>query len=136
MKNTIKNHRVESGSRVMALAGLAVVLLWGLLGANALVGGQDQTQTKTAQDQSKTAPDQAKPTPDQGKTAPDQAKITVESKAVMVFATVRDKHGQLVANLTKDDFAVDEDGKPQTITYFARENDLPLTAGLLVDTSL
>jgi len=38
--------------------------------------------------------------------------------------------------LTKDDFALDEDGRPQTISYFARENDLPLTVGLLVDTSL
>jgi VWFA-related protein len=38
--------------------------------------------------------------------------------------------------LTKDDFTVDEDGRPQTISYFARENDLPLTVGLLVDTSL
>ena len=62
--------------------------------------------------------------------------IAVETKVVTVFATVRDKHGQVVSNLTKDDFALDEDGRPQTISYFARENDLPLTVGLLVDTSL
>ena len=55
---------------------------------------------------------------------------------VTVYATVRDKKSQIVANLTKDDFALDEDGRPQAITYFARENDLPLTVGLLVDTSL
>jgi VWFA-related protein len=65
-----------------------------------------------------------------------QQKIAVETKMVTVFATVRDKHGQIVSNLTKDDFALDEDGRPQTISYFARENDLPLTVGLLVDTSL
>jgi len=53
-----------------------------------------------------------------------------------VFATVRGKHGEIVNNLTKDDFALDEDGRPQSITYFGRENDLPLTVGLLVDTSL
>ncbi|MFY9528914.1 MAG: VWA domain-containing protein [Candidatus Acidiferrales bacterium] len=63
-------------------------------------------------------------------------KISVETKLVTVFATVREKHGQIVSNLTKDDFALEEDGRPQTITYFARENDLPLTVGLLVDTSL
>lgn len=65
-----------------------------------------------------------------------QPKISVETNMVTVFAAVRDKRGQIVSNLTKDDFALDEDGRPQTIGYFARENDLPLTVGLLVDTSL
>ena len=65
-----------------------------------------------------------------------QPKISVEANMVTVFATVRDQHGQIVSNLTKDDFALDEDGRPQKISYFARENDLPLTVGLLVDTSL
>ena len=54
---------------------------------------------------------------------------------VNVLATVRDKHGQIVNNLTKDDFRLEEDGRPQTIRYFAKETDLPLTLGLLVDTS-
>lgn len=65
-----------------------------------------------------------------------QPKINVETKIVTVFATVRDKHQQIVPNLTKDDFLLDEDGRPQTISYFAREKDLPLTVGLLVDTSI
>ncbi|HTS10978.1 MAG TPA: VWA domain-containing protein [Candidatus Limnocylindrales bacterium] len=63
-------------------------------------------------------------------------KISSETNMVMVAATVRDKHGQIVSNLTKSDFSLDEDGRPETISYFARENDLPLTVGLLVDTSL
>ena len=50
--------------------------------------------------------------------------------------TVRDKHGKIVNNLTKDDFVLEEDGKPQTIRYFSQENNLPLTVGLLVDTSM
>lgn len=54
---------------------------------------------------------------------------------VNVFATVRDKDGHIVSNLTKEDFTLQEDGRPQTIRYFARETDLPLTLGLLVDTS-
>ncbi|HXW17749.1 MAG TPA: VWA domain-containing protein, partial [Candidatus Acidoferrales bacterium] len=66
----------------------------------------------------------------------EQAKISVEANMVTVFATVRDKHGAIVSNLTQTDFTLDEDGHPQTVTYFARENDLPLTVGLLVDTSL
>ncbi len=54
---------------------------------------------------------------------------------VNVLATVRDKHRKIVNSLTKDDFILEEDGKPQTIRYFSRETDLPLTLGLLVDTS-
>jgi VWFA-related protein len=62
--------------------------------------------------------------------------ITVNVNAVNLLASVRDKHGAIVRNLNKDDFALEQDGKPQTITYFAKESDLPLTLGLLVDTSM
>jgi VWFA-related protein len=62
--------------------------------------------------------------------------ISVNVKLVTMFATVRDKHGQLIRNLTKEDFALEQDGHPQTITYFAPDSDLPLTLGLLVDTSM
>jgi VWFA-related protein len=62
--------------------------------------------------------------------------ISVNVKLVTLFATVRDKHGQLIRNLTKDDFALGQDGHPQTISYFAPDSDLPLTLGLLVDTSM
>jgi VWFA-related protein len=65
-----------------------------------------------------------------------QPKIAVEVKTVSVLATVRDKHGKIIPNLTKDDFQLDEDGRPQSINYFAHESDLPLRLGLLVDTSL
>lgn len=63
-------------------------------------------------------------------------KIAVQVKTVNVFATVRDKHGKIVSNLSKDDFSLEEDGRPQTITFFTRESDLALRLGLLVDTSL
>jgi len=62
--------------------------------------------------------------------------ITVNVSAVNLLATVRDKHGNIVRNLSKDDFTLEQDGKSQPITYFAKESDLPLTLGLLVDTSL
>jgi len=62
--------------------------------------------------------------------------ISVNVKLVTMFATVRDKRGALIRNLTKDDFALEQDGHPQTITYFAPDSDLPLTLGLLVDTSM
>ena len=54
---------------------------------------------------------------------------------VSVLCSVRNKQGGLIGNLVKDDFQINEDGKPQTIKYFARETDLPLTIGLLVDVS-
>ncbi len=57
-------------------------------------------------------------------------------KVVNVLATVRDKHGQIVNNLTKDDFKLQDNGHPQSIHYFAKESDLPLSLGLLVDTSV
>ena len=62
--------------------------------------------------------------------------MSVQVKVVNVLATVRDKHGKIVNGLTKDDFTLTEDGRPQTLKYFARETDLPLTLGLLVDTSM
>jgi VWFA-related protein len=61
--------------------------------------------------------------------------FSADVKVVNVLATVRNKQGQIVNNLTKDDFLLTEDGRPQTIRYFSRETDLPLTLGLLVDTS-
>jgi VWFA-related protein len=56
-------------------------------------------------------------------------------KVVSVFATVRDKKGEIVKGLQKEDFTLLEDGRPQKISYFAQQSDLPLTLGLLVDTS-
>jgi VWFA-related protein len=56
-------------------------------------------------------------------------------KVVALQATVHDASGAVVRNLTKDDFQLEEDGRPQTIRYFSRESDLPLTITLLIDTS-
>ena len=56
-------------------------------------------------------------------------------KVVNLFATVRDKQGKVVRDLTKEDFILQEDKRPQTIRYFSQESDLPLTLGLLVDVS-
>ena len=48
---------------------------------------------------------------------------------------MRDKAGQLVSGLTRDDFLLRQDGKPQAITYFSQGSSLPLTLALMVDTS-
>lgn len=65
----------------------------------------------------------------------DNPVFSSDVKVVNVLATVRTKGGEIVANLTKDDFVLSEDKRPQTIKYFSRETDLPLILGLLVDTS-
>jgi VWFA-related protein len=61
--------------------------------------------------------------------------LKVNVNVVGVFFNVKDKHGALIPNQTKDDFEVSEDGKPQTIKYFTAESNLPLTLGILIDTS-
>ena len=61
--------------------------------------------------------------------------FSTDVKVVNVLATVRDKRGTLVHDLSRDDFLLSEDGRPQEIRYFARDSDLPLTIGLMVDTS-
>jgi VWFA-related protein len=63
------------------------------------------------------------------------ATVAVDVKVVTLPVTVHDKHGKIVKDLTKDDFTLQEDGRPQTIRYFSQETNLPLTLGLLVDTS-
>lgn len=68
--------------------------------------------------------------------AQDEPTFSTDVKVVNVFATVREKNGQIVRDLSKQDFVVLENGRKQTIRYFSKESDLPLTIGLLVDTSL
>jgi len=63
------------------------------------------------------------------------ATLTVQAQLVNLPVIVRDRKGALVQTLTKADFALAVDGRPQTIRYFDKDNDLPLTLGLLVDTS-
>jgi VWFA-related protein len=65
----------------------------------------------------------------------EQPVFSTDVKVVNVLATVRNKTGSLVRNLEQDDFLLSEDGRPQAIRYFARESNLPLTLGLMVDTS-
>ena len=65
----------------------------------------------------------------------DKPTFSTGVKVVNLFANVRNKNGAIVKDLTKDDFLLDEDGRAQEIRYFSQESDLPLTLGLLVDTS-
>jgi VWFA-related protein len=57
-------------------------------------------------------------------------------QVVNLLATVRNKKNEVLRDLSQDDFVVLENGRPETIRYFTKESDLPLTIGLLVDTSM
>jgi VWFA-related protein len=89
-----------------------------LLLAASILAAQGQTNPAPAQDQ-----DQSLET------------LKVNVNVVQLFFNVKDKKGALIPNLTKNDFEIAEDGKPQTIKYFAAESNLPLTLGILIDSS-
>ncbi len=65
----------------------------------------------------------------------DDAKFSSDVEVVNVLASVRDKQGHVIKTLRKEDFTLEDEGKPQTIKYFSQQSDLPLTLGLLIDTS-
>ena len=71
-----------------------------------------------------------------GAWAQDEATFSAGVKVVEILATVRTKKNEIVRDLTKDDFVLTENGRPQTIRYFSKESDLPLTVGLMIDTSM
>jgi VWFA-related protein len=94
------------------------------------------TQRSQESQQKQEAPTQPRKAQSSEELARSAQKIAVDVKTVSIAATVHDKHGNIISDLKKEDFAVEEDGRPQVVNYFARENDLPLRLGLLVDTSL
>ncbi len=85
--------------------------------------------TALAQQAANTPP--AQPAPDDKPVAT----LKVQAREVLLPVTVRDKKGAFVTTLDKSDFTLTEDGRPQTIKSFTREDNLPYKLGLLVDTS-
>jgi len=112
--------RKTTGTGVTAWIGALMVIL--------LVAGSPAWSQQAQTPQTPSPAQTAAPT---SQAAP----IAVDVKVVTMLASVRDKHGKLIPSLTKDDFVLEQDGHTQTIKYFAHETDLPLTLGLLVDTS-
>jgi len=77
------------------------------------------------------------PLQDQPGQEPEESGQTFKAQVnvVNIFFNVKDHHGLLIPGLTKNDFDVSEDGRQQTIKYFAADSDQPLTLGILIDTS-
>ncbi len=61
--------------------------------------------------------------------------LRMDVKLVSIFANVTDRNGSIVGGLTKDDFSVTEDGRPQQISIFEKQSELPLNLTLAIDTS-
>jgi Ca-activated chloride channel family protein len=61
--------------------------------------------------------------------------LRMDVRLVNVFVNVTDRNGAIVGGLTRDDFAVKEDGRPQQIAIFERQSELPLNMTLAIDTS-
>jgi VWFA-related protein len=86
-------------------------------------------------------PPGAPPEPQQPKSAPQQQipesghTLKTQTNLVDIFVTARGKHNDIITDLTKDDFKVYEDGQEQKVAYFDVEKNLPLTLGILIDTS-
>ena len=105
-------------------------LLCSLLGAR-LLPAQDVQMVPDQQDRQSAA--QAQQDKDQNEEPITTLRANVN--VVQLFFNVKDKKGGLIPNLPKDNFQIFEDGKPQTIKYFAAESNLPLTLGMLIDAS-
>src|SRR5579863_6898670 len=67
--------------------------------------------------------------------AQDDVTLHVDVKLVNIFVNVTDAHGAIVGGLTRDDFKIAEDNRPQSIAVFERESELPLNLTLAIDTS-
>jgi VWFA-related protein len=109
---------------------LAATLIGAFIFLSGLARAQSQAGPITPPPQKTPQTRQAAQTP-----AP-PSKMSVEVKLVYLYVTVRDKHGKIVPTLNQRDFLLNDDGRPQTITHFMRDSDVPLTLGLLADTSL
>ena len=68
---------------------------------------------------------------------PPQATQTLKTQTTLVnvFVTARDKKNGIISDLTQNDFKVSEDGQPQEVAFFSKEMNMPITLGLLIDTS-
>jgi VWFA-related protein len=67
--------------------------------------------------------------------SPQDQSIKVGVSLVSLYATVRDNHKAIVPNLEQNDFKIFEDNVEQKVSFFSKEKTLPLTMGLLIDTS-
>jgi VWFA-related protein len=114
---------------MLTLAAVAAIVLWA-----ARFSFAQESASPTQQSAQQPSNQQPSSGQQSGQQQPTET-LKVNVNVVQLFFNVKDKHGALIPNLTKDDFTIAEDGKPQTIKYFTAESNLPLTLGILIDAS-
>jgi Ca-activated chloride channel homolog len=130
---------------LISLSLILVVAAWGQTPANQPTGSAQATSPPAADNNS---PQNGNASPQQS-AEPNQAPLSAEPgsgdqggmfvfkkqvEEVVLHATVYDQERHLVTGLTKNDFSVSEDGVPEAITSFRRE-DVPVAIGVVVDNS-
>src|SRR5947207_8207674 len=113
--------------KVFAFLSVTRILCLISLAGATLVAAAQQLPTLAGQDQPSSSQSQSRDD------AMSTLKVNVD--VVQLFFNVKDKKGGLIPNLTKNDFQIFEDGKPQTIKYFTAESNLPLTLSILINAS-
>ena len=113
-----------SKNRLFAALIICIAAIW-LTGFS--TGEAQQTQPNSAKSASPT------PTPPP---IDDNEVIKVESNVVNVLFTAQDRHRRLLTDLKQSDVRLLEDGRPQEISAFSRQVDLPLSLAILIDTSV
>jgi VWFA-related protein len=112
-----RRHDWKQRFRTISIA-LAVVAFAAVAAARG--HGQQEQQTIKGQPQQEQAPQQT---------------IKTQTSLVNLFVTVRGDHNAVITNLTKDDFRIFEDNTQQKIAFFSNDVTMPITLGLLLDTS-
>ena len=106
-----------------------------LLAAGPRVGGQAQAPVVRRPPQAPVSDDRPLPENQPEGKAGEVPLIRVQTRLVNVAVNAEDAHGVPIAGLTRESFAVSEDGKPQKIAVFERESSTPLSIVLLIDAS-
>ena len=117
--------------RLFRLAAVFALTMATLASQN-LIAQNSSSQNSAASESPSQSPDSQSNAQAQDQSV-ETLKVNVD--VVQLFFNVKDKHGALIPNLNKDNFALFEDGHPQVIKYFKAESDLPLTLGMLIDSS-
>jgi Ca-activated chloride channel family protein len=67
--------------------------------------------------------------------AQEQPSFRVDVRLVRILTTVKNSSGQLIGNLTKQDFQVFDNGVPQELAVFEHHTEQPLSIAVMIDTS-
>ncbi|MDR5726720.1 MAG: VWA domain-containing protein, partial [Terriglobia bacterium] len=95
---------------------------------------ESPSQPGNSQNPGRSSPPQPSSSP--APASPPLTTLRVSVNLVDLFFLVHDRHGKLISNLTQADCDVLEDDQQQALKSFSAQSDLPLSLGILLDTSL